>query len=49
MTEALTVYRRSELEGADCLHRYRKVWIEGVDDNSDYAMRGQAFAAHSAQ
>ena len=41
----LTVYRRSELEGADCLYRYRKVWIEGVDDSSDYALRGQAFAA----
>ena len=45
MTEALTVYRRSELEGADCLHRYRQIWIEGVDDSSDYALRGQAFAA----
>lgn len=45
MTQALTVYRRSELEGSDCLHRYRKIWIDGVDDNSDYAVRGQAFAA----
>ncbi len=45
MTEALTIYRRSELEGADCLHRYRAIWIDGVDDSSDYAMRGQAFAA----
>ena len=45
MTSELTVYRRSELEGADCLHRYRSIWIDGTDDSSDYAIRGQAFAA----
>lgn len=44
MTTALTVYRRSQLEDADCLWRWRKVWIDGVDDSSDYSLRGQAFA-----
>lgn len=27
------------------MHRYRQIWIEGTDDSSDYAIRGQAFAA----
>jgi len=45
MTEALTVYRRSELEATDCLFRYKKIWREGVDDNSDYARRGIGFHA----
>ena len=45
MTQELTIYRRSELEGADCLYRYDQIWRKGVDDSSDYALRGQAFAA----
>lgn len=45
MTTPITVYRRSELEGSDCLFRYKAVWLDGVDDSSDYALRGQAFAA----
>lgn len=44
-TSQLQVYRRSELESADCLHRYRAIYLDGVNDDSDYALRGQAFAA----
>ncbi len=42
MTESMTVYRRSELEAvaSGCLHRYRKIWIDGVDDTSDPAIVG---------
>lgn len=52
MSEALRVYRRSELEAirptidaSGCLHRYRKIWMEGVDDTSDVATVGIAFHA----
>lgn len=43
---ALPVYRRSELEAiADgCLHRYKALWIDGVDDSSDISLIGVAFA-----
>ena len=41
---ALTVYRRSELEDSDCLFRVNKIWREGIEDSSDYSIRGQAFA-----
>ncbi|MDE2468984.1 MAG: PD-(D/E)XK nuclease family protein, partial [Bradyrhizobium sp.] len=43
MTEALTVYRRSALEDSDCLHRLKALWLDGVPDDSDYALFGQAF------
>ena len=52
MTEALRVYRRSELEAikptidsAGCLYRYDQIWNKGVDDSSDVALVGIAFAA----
>src|SRR5262245_28318375 len=46
MTQALQVYRRSELEAlADgCLHRYKALWLDGIDDSSDISLLGQAFA-----
>ena len=46
MTEPLTIYRRSELEAIDagCLHRYRSLWIDGVDDSSDISLIGSSFA-----
>jgi hypothetical protein len=40
----LQVFRRSALEDADCLYRFNEVHQKGVDDSSDYALRGQAFA-----
>jgi hypothetical protein len=43
---ALPILRRSAIEAAGhCLYRYRKIWVEGVDDMSDYALRGIAFHA----
>lgn len=44
MTQALTVYRRSQLEDQDCLFRWNEIWNQGVDDSSEYSIRGQAFA-----
>lgn len=45
-TSMVPVYRRSELEAiADgCLHRYRSLWIDGVDDSSDISLIGSGFA-----
>lgn len=45
--QALQVYRRSELEsiGDGCMHRYKSIWIDGVDDTSDVALIGIGFAA----
>ena len=45
MTETLKVYRRSELQAVDdgCLHRYRTIWRDGVDDSSDIALIGIGF------
>jgi hypothetical protein len=40
----LQVFRRSALEDSDCLYRFNEVHQKGVDDSSDYALRGQAFA-----
>lgn len=40
----LQVFRRSALEDADCLYRFNEVHQKGVDDSSDFALRGQAFA-----
>lgn len=52
MSEALRVYRRSELEAIipaidtqGCLHRYKAMWIDGVDDSSDVSLVGIAFHA----
>lgn len=44
MMQALTIYRRSQVEDADCLYRWKHIWLDGVDDSSDYSLRGQAFA-----
>ncbi len=46
MTQAIQVYRRSELEAISdgCLARYKALWIDGVDDSSDISMIGSAFA-----
>lgn len=46
MTTELKVYRRSELEAiaSGCLHRYRALWIDGVDDSSDISLIGSGFA-----
>lgn len=44
MTEALQILRRSALEDSDCLFRFNEVHQKGVDDSSDFALRGQAFA-----
>lgn len=48
----MKIYRRSELEAVmpavgsiGCLHRLRKIWMEGVDDTSDVATIGIAFHA----
>lgn len=45
----LKAYRRSELEELShgCLLRYRKVWMEGVDDASDLSLVGIGFHAIS--
>lgn len=52
MTEAMRVYRRSELEAikpttdsSGCLFRYDKIWNQGFDDTSDPALIGIAFHA----
>src|SRR3990172_6682189 len=52
MAKELRVYRRSELEAikpamdADgCLLRYKAIWLNGVDDTSDPALIGIAFAS----
>ena len=46
MPTTLPILRRSAIEAASqCLFRYHKLWIEGVDDQSDYALRGIAFHA----
>ncbi len=52
MPADLKIYRRSELEAirpaADvegCLHRYRAIWIDGVDDTTDLALVGIGFHA----
>lgn len=49
---SLKIYRRSELEAISpapdtqgCLHRYKAIWIDKVDDTSDVALIGIAFAA----
>ncbi len=46
MTSTLTVYRRSHLEAISdgCLHRVKTIWVDLVDDTSDIALVGQAFA-----
>jgi hypothetical protein len=46
MSQELIVYRRSELEAISdgCLHRYRALWVDGVDDTSDIALIGIGFA-----
>ena len=42
----LPILRRSAMEAASqCLFRYEKLWIQGVEDQSDYALRGIAFHA----
>lgn len=43
MPTTARLYRRSELEASDCLHRYKAIWIDGVDDSSDYSLRGVGF------
>lgn len=52
MQQPVKVYRRSELEAISpapdvqgCLHRYHQIWVMGVDDTSDVALIGIAFAA----
>lgn len=52
MTETLRIYRRSELEAirpavdaSGCLHRFKAIWIDGVDDTSDVALLGIGFHA----
>jgi hypothetical protein len=43
-TSTLPVFRRSAIEAASqCLFRYKKLWIDGVEDQSDYALRGIVF------
>lgn len=41
------IYRRSELEAISdgCYHRYKAIWIDGVDDSSDVALVGIGFHA----
>ena len=47
MSDALVpVLRRSAIEAAsNCLYRYQQIWLKGVPDTSDPAMRGIAFHA----
>lgn len=42
MAQPITIYRRSELEAvsAGCLYRYKKIWVDQVDDTSDLALVG---------
>jgi hypothetical protein len=54
MTEPLRIYRRSELEAVKpaidsegCLYRYKKLWIDGVPDDSDISLVGIGFHAVS--
>jgi hypothetical protein len=43
---AVPLMRRSAMESAsECLFRYKAIWIDGVEDQSDYALRGIAFHA----
>jgi hypothetical protein len=45
-TMTLPILRRSAIEAAGhCLFRYKQIWVEGVEDMSDYARRGIAFHA----
>lgn len=45
-TTSLPLLRRSAIEAAGhCLYRYKRIWVDGVDDMSDYALRGIAFHA----
>ncbi len=40
----LPVLRRSAVQTAQsCLYRYKKLWVDSVPDQSDYALRGIAF------
>ena len=42
----LPVLRRSAVQAAkSCLYRYRKIWVDGVPDESDYARVGIGFHA----
>lgn len=43
--QQLTIFRRSQLQDVDCLFRWKEIWLNGVDDSSDYSLLGQAFAA----
>jgi hypothetical protein len=49
MTQALTVYRRSELEAvaAGCLHRYKALWRDGANDVTDLSLIG--IGGHAVQ
>ena len=49
-TAQLPILRRSAIEAASqCLFRYRRLYVEGVPDESDPALRGSSFhsAAHA--
>ncbi len=39
----VATYRRSAVEAASCLFRYRALYVDGVHDESDPSMRGTAF------
>jgi hypothetical protein len=39
------VWRRSALEAAACLYRYKKLYLDGVDGSSDPSRRGTTFHA----
>lgn len=43
--EELREWRRSAVQAADCLYYYKKVYVEGLDIQSDEARRGSAFHA----
>ena len=46
MSTILPVLRRSSIQTAtSCLFRYKKIWVDGVPDDSDFALRGIAFHA----
>src|SRR4030095_12974586 len=45
-TTTLAILRRSAIEAAgNCLYPYKRIWVDGIDDMSGYAIRGIAFQA----
>lgn len=44
-SDGIPVARRSALETSSCGHRYKAIYVDGLNDDSDYSRRGVAFHA----